>query len=148
MSEQELRTIADTPNYTLSFTEDGDAIVLKWKHVAGLSAGDFRAGIDRFAHQCRARRATRAVIDAAQLDQSSPAIGWLRGQDVQGEREDYISWWVREIVPLYNDAGIASLTVGTGDPGAPGELNELPPSVRFRVAYLPDLESALNWRGP
>ncbi len=53
---------------------------------------------------------------------------------------------MREIVPVYHEAGIASLAVATGDPNAPGELADIPPGVNFRMGYFPDLASAMRWK--
>lgn len=85
------------------------------------------------------------VIEAADLDQSSPAVAWLHGNNSETQTEDYMTWWTREIVPLYHDAGIVSLAVDTGDPNAPGELPKIPPEVNFRIGYFPNLEAAMQW---
>lgn len=127
-------------------SEDGRILLFTWKRVEGLSVALFKRGIADFAQLCQSHRPDYAVIDAAALDQASPAVAWLRSQDSASESEDYNSWWMREIVPLYRDAGVSSLAVATGDPGAPGELSDLPPAVSFRMGYFPDLETSLEWR--
>ena len=85
------------------------------------------------------------MIDATALDQSSPAVSWLRAQHVAGEKEDYQTWWMRDIVPAYHDAGVVCLAVGTGNPDAPGELAGIP-GVNFKIGYFPDINTALGWK--
>ena len=70
------------------------------------SSEAFQSGISGFAAQCKVHKPTRAVIDAAALDQDSPAVAWLRGQNADTEREGYMTWWTREILPALHDAGI------------------------------------------
>ncbi|MDA7948407.1 MAG: hypothetical protein MPJ78_13140 [Hyphomicrobiaceae bacterium] len=106
MSTQKGEVFGEAANYELSFIADRDAVLLDWKHIQGLSPADFRNGILDFARQCAARAPVRAVIDATKLDFGSPAIAWLQGQKVEGEDEDYDAWWMREIVPLYDQANI------------------------------------------
>jgi len=48
-------------------------------------------------------------------------------------------------VPIYHEAGIDTLAVGTGDPNAPSELENSPPGVNFKIGYFSDLEAALAW---
>lgn len=138
-------TMIDTAHYRISRNMEKDSLILDWHRVNGLKPEDFRTGILDFARHCDTHSPAHAVIDATDLDQDSPAVAWLRGQPVNGEVEDYNGWWLQSVVPLYNGAGIQSLAVGTGDPSAPGELRNLPTTVNFRVAYLPDINSALHW---
>ncbi len=137
--------IANTEQYRFAQSADAKTLLFEWKHIAGLGAQDFRDGIAAFAEQCRVHRASYAAIDAALLDPSSPAVCWLRGQDVAGETEDYQTWWIRDIVPVYHDAGVQCLAVGTGDPNAPGELPSVQ-GVDFRIGYFADIDAALGWR--
>ncbi len=145
MSLKNESVIDENSQYRFALTEDKQALLFKWKRVEGLSAWDFRKGITEFAAQCKKRKPTRAVIDATELDQSSPAVAWLRAQNADTNEEAYTKWWAREIVPVYHDAGISSLAVATGDPNAPGELSNLPPEVHFKVGYFSDLETTLQW---
>lgn len=136
--------IEDHDQYTISKTDDG-ALLFDWKSISGLNATDFASGINRFATQCEAERPSRAVIDARQLDQTSQAAKWLRNQEAIEGLDAYQAWWEREIIPLYNAAGIDALTVATGDPNAPGEI-PAPEQARFAVAYLTDVDSARTWQ--
>jgi hypothetical protein len=138
--------IDENSHYSFVLSEDKQALLFNWKHVEGLSVQDFRRGIAEFADQCKKHKPTRAVIDATELDQGSPAVAWLRAQNIDTDEEAYVKWWTREIVPVYHDAGISSLAVATGDPNAPGELANLPPEVNFKVGYFPDLETTLQWK--
>lgn len=135
--------LADHAQYRIVRSLDEGSLLFDWKAAPGLSAADFAAGIAAFAKQCEAEKPKRAVIDARQLDQGSGAMRWLRGQS-DTHPEPYAPWWLREIVPLYHAAGIASLTVATGDPNAPGAI-EVPDGVTFAVGYFTDLETAMTW---
>lgn len=139
-------TIAQNEQYSFVANEDDTALLFDWKHVPGLSVRDFQKGIAEFAALCRARSPRHPVIDASALDQGSAAVAWLRGQDGATGDDLYVAWWMREIVPVYHEAGIASLAVATGDPNAPGELADIPPGVNFRMGYFPDLASAIRWK--
>ena len=146
MGNKDGTTIEENEQYKFVLAENKATLIFSWNHIEGLSAESFRAGIAGFAAQCKAHKPQRAVIDAAALDQGSPAVAWLRGQDADTGKEDYMTWWAREIRPLLNEAGIGSLAVGTGDPNAPGELPEVPPGVNFKIGYFPTLESAMQWK--
>lgn len=138
--------IVENSHYSFVLSEDKQALLFNWKRVEGLSVPDFRKGIAEFAGQCKKHKPTRAVIDATKLDQGSPAVAWLRAQNADTGEEAYVKWWAREIVPVYHDAGISGLAVATGDPNAPGELANIPPGVKFKVGYFPDLETTLQWK--
>lgn len=146
MSFKNGKIIEENERYSFVLTEDKTVLMFSWKHIEGLIVEIFQKGIAEFAAQCKAHKPTRAVIDAAELDQGSPAVAWLRGQNTDTDKEDYITWWTREIVPMFHDAGIVSLAVGTGDPNAPGELPEIPPGVNFKIGYFPSFESAMQWK--
>jgi len=120
--------------------------MFNWRYVEGLSVIDFQKGITGFAFVCKEYKPNYAVIDASELDQNSPAVAWLHGHISNSEKEDYMTWWSREIVPVYHDSGIVSLAVGTGDPNAPGELSNIPPEVKFKIGYFPNFKSALQWK--
>ena len=137
--------LVENEAYGFVLSEDQRVLLFIWKRVEGLSIELFKRGISEFAELCRNHRPSNAVIDAGALDQESPAVAWLRSSGVEST-EGYMDWWAREIVPLYNHAGIASLAVATGDPNAPGMLPNLPPEVRFKVGYFPDLETSLAWQ--
>ncbi len=141
-----MNPIAETAQYSFSQADNTEALLFTWKPTNGLGAQDFRAGIAAFADLCKTRRPTRAVIDARALDQASPAVAWLRGHDDGTEAETYNAWWLREIVPAYHAAGIASMAVATGDPNAPGEIPSPAPEVHFKIGYFPDLDTASAWR--
>ena len=138
--------VEDNKQYSFVLDDSVKTLLFDWKFVEGLSAADFRAGIVRFADLCKVHRPLHAVINAVELDQESPAVEWLRSQDSTAGETDYITWWALQIVPVYNDAGIKSLAVATGDPEAPGELSNLPKDVQFKVGYFPDLETSIGWR--
>ena len=146
MRLEKTKQLEDNEAYQFELSEDLKTLMFTWKRVEGLSVAVFQKAILEFAQLCRTHGPAYAVIDATALDQASPAVTWLRSQDSAQEREDYNSWWMRFIVPLYRDAGIASLAVATGDPNAPGELPGLPPAVSFKVGYFPDLETSLAWQ--
>jgi hypothetical protein len=145
MTMENGKLIADNAQYRFVQSVDKKSLLFEWKHVAGLSTQDFRNGIDAFAQQCKEHKPNYALIDASLLDQSSPAVSWLRAQQLAGEREDYRTWWTREIVPAYHVAGITCLAVGTGDPNAPGVLLDTP-GVHFKIGYFPDISTALGWK--
>ena len=146
MSLKNVSMIDENSHYSFVLSEDKQTLLFSWKPIAGLSAQDFRRVIAAFADQCKKYRPTHAVIDATALDQTSPAVAWLRAQNIDAEEEAYAKWWAREIVPVYHDAGISSLAVATGDPNAPGELANLPPGVNFKIGYFPDVETTLQWK--
>ena len=137
----------ENDGYGFSLSDDKSVLSFFWKHIEGLSVEMFGKGSADFAARCKNHKPARAVVDAAELDQNIPTVAWLRGQSVDTDKGDYTSWWVREIVPFFHDAGIVSPAVGTGDPNAPGagERPEMPPGVNFRVGYFSSFDSALNW---
>lgn len=137
------KTLSDNDQYSVVSIEDRNTLLFSWKSVEGLSVQIFRDGIIALADECRTHKPDRVVIDASALDQSSPAVAWLRGGTNDTE-EDYNVWWAREIVPIYNTAGISTLAVGTGDPNAPGELQKVPPGVNFKIGYFADLDAAMQ----
>lgn len=146
MSLENGTQLEDNAAYGFELSEDRKTLLFTWKRVEGLSVAIFKKGILEFAELCQSHGPAYAVINAAALDQMSPAVAWLRSQEGVSEPEDYNSWWMREIVPLYRVAGVSSLAVATGDPKAPGELSDLPPAVSFRMGYFPDLETSLAWQ--
>ncbi len=135
------KTIEDNGQYTIS--QSGSDLVFTWKYVAGLSIKDMASGIKSFATHCKSLKPHRAVIDARQLDPKSPGLGWVSGQQKFEEQEEYKPWWLREIIPLYNEAGISSLAVATGNPQAPGETET--PGAKFKMGYLNSLDDAMNF---
>ena len=146
MSVQNGKLLDENDAYSFVLSEDKQVLLFNWKHVKGLSVQIFQKGISEFAGQCKTHKPAHAVIDASALDQGSPAVAWLRSQSTDTDAEEYMTWWAREIVPVYHDAGISSVAVATGDPNAPGELSSLPPEVNFKMGYFPDLESSLGWQ--
>lgn len=145
MTWEDGKLIANNEQYRFVQSADTKTLLFEWKHIAGLKTHDFRNGIAAFAEHCKVHEAAYAAIDASLLDQDSPAVAWLRGQDVAEETEDYQTWWRRDIVPIYNDAGVVALAVGTGDPNAPGELPAVQ-GVGFKIGYFPDIDAALGWQ--
>jgi len=139
------KTIETNSQYTISQSGDNSELSLNWAHVEGLSISDFKQGIAKFSVQCETNKPSRAVIDARSVDHQSPAFAWLSGQEKFEDQEEYMSWWMREVVPNYNDAKITSLAVATGNPQAPGELNEVAPEIHFKMGYFNSLEDARNW---
>jgi len=137
-----MTVIENHPQFTISSAET--EVLLDWKSTSGLSATDFAEGIAKFATHCTIAKPARAVIDARKLDQSSEAVSWLRAQRAVDGLDSYESWWAAEIVPLYNRAEIASLTVATGDPNAPGEI-PAPEGAGFAIGYFGDLDTARTW---
>ncbi|MGH1541196.1 MAG: hypothetical protein ACRBHB_12290 [Arenicella sp.] len=140
------KVLENNDYYTFYLTEDDAVLVFDWKPIKGLSINSFQSAIAEFAAQCEQHKPTRAVIDAAALDQQSPAVAWLRGQNNEEGEPEYLSWWMSNIVPHYNNAGILSLAVGTGDPNAPGELPEAGPEVNFKMGYFQDFATAIQWQ--
>lgn len=138
--------IEENDQYRFILSEDNSVLMFDWKHIKGLVVENFQSGIIEFAAQCKLHKPTRAVIDAVELDQNSPAVAWLRGKNTDKAKDDYQTWWAREIVPMYHDSGIVSLAVGTGDPSAPGELPETPPEINFKIGYFTNFESAMQWK--
>lgn len=138
--------IEENEQYSFVLFDDRRVLLFSWKHIKGLVVENFQQAIARFAAECAARRPVHAVIDAVALDQGSPAVAWLRGHHRDNHIEDYHTWWSREILPLYHDAGIVTLAVGTGDPGAPGELSDTPSEVKFKIGYFSSCESAMQWK--
>ncbi len=139
------KIVEENEKYSFVLTADKTVLAFGWKHAAGLAVEDFQKGIAGFAAQCKTHKPARAVIDAAALDQGSPAVAWLRGQNPDTDREDYNTWWTRVVLPVLHEAGIVSLAVGTGDPNAPGELGQVPPGVNFKIGYFPDFDAAMAW---
>lgn len=142
---QNEKVVEDIEQYSVVLAEDKKTLLLNWKRVTGLSIEDFRMGVVRFADQCKTHKPIRAVIDARKLDPGEDPVAWVSGQKKFTNEEEYAQWWTREIVPIYHEAGIASLSVATGNPNAPGELAEVPPGVNFKIGYFDDLESAMQW---
>lgn len=146
MAIQDGQLIEENDHYSITLDEENEALVFSWKHVAALSIQDMQNGIAEFAGQCRTQRPAHAVIDARKLDADSPARAWVSSQKTFPGQEEYGPWWVREIVPVYCDASIASLAVATGDPNAPGEITGVPPGVTFKMGFFPDLDAAMRWQ--
>jgi hypothetical protein len=119
---------------------------LDWKHVVGLNLQDFKRGVAQFADHCKTYKPNRAVIDARQLEPNGDPLGWVSGQKKIAGEEEYNTWWLREIVPIYHEAGVSSLAVATGNPNAPGELANIPKGVNFKIGYFIDLETAMQWK--
>lgn len=133
-------TIEENAQYSIQ--EAGESLVFTWHHVSGLSIADMADGVRAFAELCERHRPGIAVIDARALDQSSPGFLWVSGQKEFEGQEAYMAWWGREILPVYNRAGVAALAVATGNPEAPGALPESPPGANFRMGYFNGLEQA------
>jgi len=131
-------------HYTVELSADGSTAVFTWKAIEGLTCDDGRRGIEAFAHRCKDRRPTLAVIDARKLDPEGEVLGWVSGQATPPGEEEYATWWSREIAPVYHDAGVAGLAVATGNPEAPGEI-PTPPDVHFKIGYFYELDDALAW---
>ena len=131
--------------YSFALLENKNTMLFIWEYVEGLSIADFRDGIITLATQCKKMLPDHIVIDAASLDQNSPAVKWLQGEE-SNTYLNYSEWWSREILPIYHEVGVASLAVGTGDPNAPGALENSPPGVNFKIGYFTDVEAALSWR--
>lgn len=140
------KIVEESSQYSITLNEDKTALIFSWQYIKGLSINDFQKGISEFAVECNNHKPNYAVIDASNFDQDSPAIAWLQDRITNSQKENYMTWWSREIVPIYHDAGIISLAVGTGDPNAPGELPNTPPGVKFKIGYFPNFESALQWK--
>ena len=143
MSVKNEVVVAEHDKFSFAFIEKKNTMFFIWEYVEGLSIQDFRDGIAVFAAQCKKVMADHVVIDAAALEQNSPAVAWLRGENTDVE-ESYGEWWVGKIVPIYHEAEILTLAVGTGDPNAPGELKNSPPGVNFKIGYFADLDAALS----
>ena len=133
-------TIEDNAQYGVQ--EAGASLVFTWHPIAGLSIADMADGVRAFAELCERRRPEIAVIDARGLDQGSPGFLWVSGQKEFEGQEAYMAWWGREILPIYNRAGVSALAVATGNPEAPGALPESPPGAKFRMGYFNGLEAA------
>ena len=127
--------------YTLPNTK---ILLMDWHYFEGLSTKIFRDAISEFAELCMEHGPKKAVIDATELDPKSPAVNWLRG-DNANEEQAYGDWWLSRIAPKYRQANIDVLAVATGDPNAPGEIDAYGPNLGFKVAYLNDLDDAMNW---
>jgi hypothetical protein len=113
-------------------------MLLDWKQIEGrLSVDDDRGTVRRLAELCRDRKPQRVVIDVRRLEDQEEAG--------DHDHEDFGSWWLREIVPAYHEAGIAGLAIVIGAPNAPGETDDLPPGMRFKRGYFSDLRAALDW---
>ncbi|SRR6266446_1755258 len=140
------KTIKEDDQYTVIQSGDGSELCLNWNHIDRLSINDFKKGITEFVNQCKTHKPIHAVIDARNLDKNSPAFGWVSGQQKFEGEEEYMSWWTREVAPGYNNSRIATVAVATGNPNSPGELNELPQGVNFKMGYFNSLEDARNWR--
>ena len=125
--------------------DDEKALLLDWKHVTNLTLADFKNCVAEFASYCKKYRPGRAVIDARALDPDGDVLGWVSGQKKIDGEEEYKSWWIRELIPLYNEAGISSLSVATGNPNAPGKVAYPPETFHFKVGYLNDLDAAMLW---
>ena len=139
MSENIIR---ESEQYTIS--QAGSDLIFTWKYIAGLSIKDMANGIQDFAMLCRSHKPRRAIIDARQLDQNSPGLKWVGGKQPD-DQEAYTPWWLREVVPFYNEAGISSLAVATGNSQAPGEIPETHPEVKFKMGYFHSLDDVFNY---
>lgn len=135
------QTVLDETDQYRIVEIDGGArtMLLDWKPIQGqLSVEDDRHAVRRFSELCSTRKPHRAVIDVHRLEDQEE-----RGDH---DHEDFGSWWLREIVPSFHEAGIAGLAIVIGHPDAPGETDDLPPGVRFRRGYFGDLRAALGWQ--
>jgi len=143
MSLENRTTMVDHAQYDIS--QSGTDLLFTWKHIEGLSVDDMANGITEFANQCKAIKPGRAVIDARQLDPNCAALAWVSGQKIDENQGEYNAWWLREIVPLYNAAGISGLAVATGNSQAPGELPQVPAGVEFNMGYFNGFDDAMIW---
>lgn len=134
----------DNDAYVFEELEQDRVLLFTWKHVPGLGIELFKDAILEFAALCRKHEPAKGVIDACQLDQSSPAVAWLRGQASE-EAQPYDDWWAREVLPIYISASLGQLAVATGDPGAPGEVPKPQRDAALRMGYFPDLDAARAW---
>ena len=141
------KIVQDNELNRVTLTEDKQALLFVWKHVSGLTLLDFKDGIAQFAAGlCKTYKPARAIFDARLLDSSGDPFAWVTGQKKFEGEEEYNTWWMREIVPIYNEAGISSLSVATGDPNAPGELKNMSEQVHFKVGYFEGIETAMEWK--
>lgn len=140
------KSIKENNQYTIIQSDDDSELSFTWNHTKGLGIDDFQKGILELVNQCKTHKPIHAVFDARNLDQNSPAFGWVSGKQKFESQEEYMSWWTREVAPGYNNSGIATVAVATGNPNSPGELKELPPGVNFKMGYFNSLEDAKNWR--
>lgn len=143
MNLSDTTKIVETALY--SIIQSGTSLLFTWKQAEYFSVDAMARGISEFANHCKDIRPKNAVIDARLVDPQSPALGWVSGQQKVDGQEDYNTWWMREIVPLYHDAKIESLGVATGNPQAPGELMETLEGVNFKIGYFDGLDDASNW---
>lgn len=139
--------IEDNNYYTFSKVTTDTALLFTWKHVPNLEIQIFKNAIQKFANLCQIHHPEMAVIDAGSLDQESPAVKWLRGQETDANDVIYDHWWLNEIVPIYNSSSVKRLSVATGDPNAPGEIDLGLEIIKFKIGYFPDLDVALTWQG-
>ena len=139
------KVLEEHDRYRIVLDPDQSALLLDWKRENDLGLKDFRSGVAEFAFQCKTHTPARALIDASRLNPNGTSVGWVSGRETPSGEEEYGTWWVREIVPVYNDAGITGLAVVIGDPNAPGELPDLPPEVNFRMGYFSTVEAAAEW---
>jgi len=130
--------------YRIVLASDEKTLLFDWKNVEGIGVQDFSKGIATFAGHCRTHRPTLAVIDARKVDPDSDALGWVSGRATPPGEETYETWWAREILPVYQESGIAGLAVATGDPNAPGEVDG-PSEANFKTGYFNSVEDALDW---
>jgi hypothetical protein len=139
------KLVDDHKHYSCVLSSNGEVLLLAWKKHEQLNVQDFRDVVADFAGQCKTHKPARAVIDARGVDPDTAALGWVSGRKKVAGEEEYMAWWAREVIPVYNDSGISSLAVATGNPNAPGET-PAPPVAKFKTGYFNDVESALSWK--
>ncbi len=142
MKQNKEIVLMENNQYAISSVDN--YLLLHWKKEKSLSIGDFKKGIIQFAGHCRKEQTNKAVINATMLDPNGEAVGWVSGQKGIDAEEMYNAWWIREVVPIYHDAGLNLLSVATGNPNSPGIVS-MPVDVNFTVAYLATIEEAADF---
>jgi len=74
MSLNNGNTIEENKQYSFVLAGDKATLMFIWKPIEGLVVEQFQRGISGFAVQCKTHKPSRVVIDAAALDQGSPAV--------------------------------------------------------------------------
>jgi hypothetical protein len=138
--------VVDDTLYTIEYYSGPRMLVHNWRAEAGEDIPKFKKGVATFAAQCVELTAKHAAFDASQLDPSGIVVQWISGQHTPEGEEPYGPWWMREIVSVYNEVGLKSLAIASGDPNASGEQPQSPPGCEFAMGIFTDMESARNWR--
>ncbi|MBC8323662.1 MAG: hypothetical protein H8E70_08855 [Candidatus Marinimicrobia bacterium] len=126
------KIIEENNFYSFVYSEKDTTLIFNWKNIIEISNNDFKNYVTKYANYCLEYKPKIAAIDVREFK-----------ADLDFNVQE---WWMEEIVPIYNKAGIEIFGYVTGDPKAPGVSDQTPPGVLFKMGFFKDLDSLQNWK--